>query len=263
MSALLVDIQDGVATLTFNQPESRNSFSPAMREALTEAVPRVARDPEVRVVVLTGAGGVFCAGGDIRGMKERAGKATPQETRERMGELYQWVAELIEMDKPLIAAVDGAAFGAGFSLALAADMVLATPKARFCMSFMRIGLVPDCGAFYTLPRAVGVQRAKELMMTAREVDVQEALKLGIVMEVVEQPDLMPTAMRYATQLKQASRLATGLIKQRVGNSLGQDLRSVLNTEANDQGLCFCDPYNAQAVERFFAKEPPLFQWTQG
>lgn len=262
MSALIVEIADGVATLTMNQPASRNSFSPEMREAMAEAVPRVARDPDVRVVVLTGAGGVFCAGGDIRAMKERAGKIAPQDTRERMGELYQWVAELIEMDKPLIAAVDGPAFGAGFSLALAADMVLATPRARFCMSFMRIGLVPDCGAFYTLPRVVGIQRAKELMMTAREVDVHEAHRLGIVMEVVEVDGLMAAAHEYAHRLKNASRLATGLIKQRVNDSLGHNLRHVLNTEANDQGLCFCDPYNAQAVERFFAKEPALFQWPQ-
>ena len=166
------------------------------------------------------------------------------------------------MDKPLIAAVDGPAFGAGFSLALAADMVLATPRARFCMSFMRIGLVPDCGAFYTLPRVVGIQRAKELMMTAREVDVHEAHRLGIVMEVVEVDGLMAAAHEYAHRLKNASRLATGLIKQRVNDSLGHNLRHVLNTEANDQGLCFCDPYNAQAVERFFAKEPALFQWPQ-
>ena len=258
--AVLLDITNGVATITLNQPKARNSFSPEVREAMSRIVPQVIADEAVRSVILTCAGGVFCAGGDIRGMKERIGHFDVMETRARMGELYAWVQPLIEMDKPLIAAVDGPAFGAGFSLALAADLVLATPNSRFCLSFMRIGLVPDCGAFYTLPRVVGVQRAKELMLSAREIDVTEAQALGVVMEVVEQPELLARARTYAESFANASRVGTALIKQRMGQALENDLTTTLGNEINDQTLCFADPYNAEAVQRFLNKEPTLYQW---
>ena len=258
--AVLLDISNGVATITMNQPKSRNSFNPEVREAMARIVPQVAQDDAVRSVILTGADGVFCAGGDIRGMIERIGKYDVMETRTRMAELYEWVQQLIELEKPLIAAVDGPAFGAGFSLALAADLVLATPRSRFCLSFMRIGLVPDCGAFYTLPRVVGVQRAKELMLSAREIDAAEAQALGVVMEVVEAGDLLARARTFAESFANASRVGTALIKQRMGQTLSNDLATVMGNEINDQALCFADPYNAEAVQRFMAKEPTLYQW---
>ena len=261
MDAVLLNVTDGVATITFNQPASRNAFTPEVRDAMSQIVPQVLHDSEVRAVVLTGSGGVFCAGGDIRGMQERIGHFDVKEVRARMGELYTWVRELIETDKPVIAAVDGAAFGAGFSLALAADVVVATTRSRFCLSFMRIGLVPDCGAFYTLPRVVGVQRAKELMLSARELDVNEAQRLGVVMEIVDdEVALQQTAQTYARSFSNASSLAAGLIKERIGSALQTDLDTVLLNETNDQALCFADPYNAQAVQRFMNKEPTLYQW---
>lgn len=258
--AVLLDISDGIATITLNQPKSRNSFSPEVREGMARIVPQVLSDDAVRSIILTGAGGVFCAGGDIRAMKERVGKFDVMDTRARMAELYEWVRLLIEAQKPLIAAVDGAAFGAGFSLALAADIVLATPRSRFCLSFMRIGLVPDCGAFYTLPRVVGVQRAKELMLSAREIDVQEAKDLGVVMDIVEEAELLTRARHYAASFANASRVGTALIKQRMGQALENDLDTALGNEMNDQALCFADPYNGEAVQRFLNKEPALYQW---
>jgi 2-(1,2-epoxy-1,2-dihydrophenyl)acetyl-CoA isomerase len=177
-----------------------------------------------------------------------------------MREVQPWLRTLIQFDRPVIAAVDGPAFGAGFSLALLADFVIASPRARFCMSFMRVGLGPDFGAMYTLPRVVGVQRAKELMLSAREVDADEALKLGIAMEVVPAERLMPRATGLALSFTAASPLAVSLVKQDVAMSLGADLAALFAQEADHQAMCFTTPSHEQAVQRFLAKQPASFRW---
>ena len=183
MSELLFEVDGGVATITMNRPQARNALDAAMKDAFAEIVPRVASDASIRAVVLAGAGGAFCAGGDLRGMAAVRPAMTLDGWRQRMREVQPWLIQLIELDKPLVAAVDGPAYGAGFGLALAADFVVASPRARFCLSFMKVGLGPDFGAVYTLPRVVGVQRAKELMLSAREVPADEALRLGLVLEI--------------------------------------------------------------------------------
>lgn len=260
MSALEVQIHDGVATLTMNRPEARNALSTEMKEAFAATVPALAADPSVRALVLTGANAAFCAGGDLRGMAEVRARMKVGDWRDRMCEVQPWIRQLIELDKPLIAAVDGPAFGAGFSLALMADFVLATPKARFCLSFMRVGLVPDFAAMYTLPRVVGVQRARELMLSAREVAADEALRLGLVMDVVPQEDLMGRAQALARSFTGASPMAVSLVKQGVSMALAQDLRSLLATEADHQALCFMTDEHVQAVQRFLDKQPAAFQF---
>lgn len=258
--ALDLRIADGVATLTLNRPEARNALSPAMKDALTMAAAAVAGDEAVRAVVLTGAGGVFCAGGDLRGMEEARATATVESWRDRMRAVHPLIRTLVELDKPLIAAVDGPAFGAGFSLALMADFVLASPRARFCLSFMRVGLVPDFAAMYTLPRVVGVQRAKELMLSAREVAADEALRLGLAMEVVPADGLLARAQALGRSFSGASPLALSLIKAEVGMSLATDLRTALANEAAQQALCFETEAHRAAVRRFLAKEPAAFQF---
>jgi 2-(1,2-epoxy-1,2-dihydrophenyl)acetyl-CoA isomerase len=180
--------------------------------------------------------------------------------RTRMLDLQPLIRTLATLDKPLVAAVDGAAFGAGFSLALMADFVLASPRARFCMSFMRIGLVPDFAAMHFLPRVVGVQRAKELMLSAREVSVDEARALGIVMEIVPSESLLDRAVALARSFIGASPLATSLIKREIGLSLAHDLATTLANEADHQGLCLNTEEHRAAVRRFLAKEPAAFQF---
>ncbi len=260
MPDLDYQVRDGVATITLNRPHARNALSADMKDALTIAAAAVAGDEEVRAVVLTGAGGVFCAGGDLRGMEEARATATVESWRERMRAVHPLIRTLVELDKPLIAAVDGAAYGAGFSLALMADFVLASPRARFCLSFMRVGLVPDFAAMHTLPRVVGVQRAKELMLSAREVPADEALRLGIAMEIVPADGLLARAHALAASFRGASPLALGLIKAEVGMSLATDLRTALANEADHQALCFETDTHRTAVRRFLAKEPAAFQF---
>lgn len=260
MAALDLNIQDGVATLTMNRPEARNALSPDMKDDFARLLPQLAQDPAVRALVLTGAGGAFCAGGDIRSMSESRAGMTVEGWRQRMQEINAWARQLLEFEKPVVTAVDGSAFGAGFGLALAGDCVIASTRARFCMSFMRIGLVPDCGASYTLPRVVGVQRARELMLSAREVGAEEAQRLGIAMEVVAPEALLPRALELARSFAQASPLAVSLVKAKMGAALATDLNAALAAEANDQALCFMSAYNADSVERFLAKQPPRFTW---
>ena len=258
MSALLLDVADGVATLTMNRPEARNALDAAMKQAFAELVPRLAADDAVRAVVLTGAGGAFCAGGDLRAMAAVRPAMTLDGWRQRMREIHPWLIQLIELDKPLVAAVDGPAFGAGFGLALAADFVVASPRARFCLSFMKVGLGPDFGAVYTLPRVVGVQRAKELMLSAREVPAAEALQLGLVLEVQPEDRLLARARALAGSFVDASPEAVRFIKQDVAASLASSLPEMLEREADHQARCFDTAYQAEAVERFLAKQPPRF-----
>lgn len=250
-------VRDQVATLTLHNPERRNAFDPAMREEMRQVVAHLRAEPGIRALVLTGAGDHFCAGGDLRNIAsaglDNAG------WRARLQSLHDWLKELITLDRPVIAAVDGAAYGAGFSLALLADFVIATPRARFCMSFMRVGLVPDCAAFYTLPRIVGVQRARELMLSAREVDAAEALRLGIAMELQPPEQLQARAQALAASFVQASPMAVSLVK-RILAAPGHDLSTLLEMEADAQALATGTEAHRVAVQRFLDKQPALFQW---
>lgn len=258
-SALLqFDLVDQVATLTLNSPLKRNALEPAMRDELAACIQTIRHDTSIRAVVITGAGGHFCSGGDLRNIAsanlDNAGWLR------RMQSLHEWVHELITLDRPVIAAVDGAAAGAGFSLAMAADFVLATPRAWFNMSFLKVGLVPDVGAFYSLPRIVGVQRAKEIMLSARDVHAQEALALGLVMELHEPDQLLPRAQAMARSFVGASPAAVALIKRSLQEALGGGLTAMLSAEAQAQSLAAGTQAHQEAVQRFLSKQPPLFAW---
>jgi 2-(1,2-epoxy-1,2-dihydrophenyl)acetyl-CoA isomerase len=261
MEAIQYQVDAGVATLTLNRPAHRNAIDLQMRGELAECIAGLRQDREVRALVITGAGGAFCAGGDLRGIQ--AAQLDGAGWRQRMKDAHDWVGALIALDRPVIAAVDGPAFGAGFSLALAADFVLASPQARFCMSFMRVGLVPDFGALHTLPRIVGVQRAKELMLSAREVDADEARRLGIVLEIVAPAGLLQRAQALAASFTGASPLAVGLVKRALAATPAASLDTMLDFEADAQALCFGSADHQQAVARFIDKQPARFRWPSG
>lgn len=255
-----LDVRDGTAVLALARPERKNAFDLDMRAEIADAVARVRDDGAVRALILAGEGGDFCAGGDLRAMSQGPIEATAG--RDRMRAAHRWIRPLIEFDRPVIAAVDGVAFGAGFSLALTADIVLVTPRARFCMSFMRVGLVPDCGAFYTLPRAVGVQRAKELILSARVVEAEEALRLGIAMELVPAAQLMDRAHAIAASFAGASSTVVSLVKDAFAQGGTDDLLAALNFEAAAQGVAFSTEYHRNAVRDFLGKQPLPFNWPQ-
>jgi 2-(1,2-epoxy-1,2-dihydrophenyl)acetyl-CoA isomerase len=256
-TATRFEVADQVATLTLDTPHNRNALGTEMKLELTEAVQAVQRDRSIRALVITGAGGQFCSGGDLRNMV--ASQLDGVAWRSRMQDLHVLVQALITLDRPDIAAVDGAAYGAGFSLALAADFVIATPRARFCMSFMRVGLVPDFGAFHTLPRVVGTQRAKELMLSAREVGAEEALRLGLAMELQPVDALAARAQALARSFVGASATAVSLVKRAVAAG-GPDLAALLDLEASAQAVAGTTDAHREAVARFLAKQPAAFQW---
>lgn len=259
MDSLLYHCEDGIATLTFNQPRIRNPLDAATGAALDDHLARITRDDSVRAVIVAGSGGVFCAGGDIRAMT-----ATPPRTsgqwHTRMRGAHRIVHAMQALDKPIIAAVDGAAFGAGFGIALMCDIVIASDRARFCMSFGRLGLVPDYAALYTLPRVVGVQRAKEIMFSTREIAADEAVRLGIAMESVPADGLLARAQAVARSFATASPAAVAMTKDALNASMGTDLATLLQMEAAAQAVAGTSDYHREAVRRFMAKEPLAFDW---
>ena len=256
---VLTAVQDGIGTITLNRPEARNALSQDMRPALAAAIAQMRDDAGVHTVILTGAGGAFCSGGDIAAMMDP--QRTPLGSRGGMRKLHQWFPELVNLEKPVIAAVDGPAFGAGLSLALAADFVLATRRARFCAVFGRIGLVPDLGLLHLLPRIVGLQKAKELAFTARTVDVQEARQLGMVYDIVEDgAALTLAAQALARRFGDASTAAIGMAKTIMNQSFESDARTLAEMESYAQSMCRGSPYHQEAIQRFKAKEPLRFDW---
>ena len=255
---LKLEVQDQVATLTLNSPSKRNALEPAMRDLLAHHIRTIREDASIRAVVITGAGGHFCSGGDLRNIA--AANLDNAGWLRRMQALHQWLYDLLTLDRPVIAAVDGAAAGAGFSLAMAADFVIATPRAWFNMSFLKVGLVPDLGAFYTLPRIVGVQRAKEIMLSARDVGAQEALQLGLALELHAPEQLLVRAQAMARSFVGASPTAVALIKRSLHDALGGGLSSLLASEANAQSIAAGTSAHREAVQRFLSKQPPHFVW---
>jgi len=250
------------AVLTMNRPAARNALDLELRSAFAELLPRVRDDDAVRAVVLTGAGGHFCAGGDIRAMGGGQGGTDVFEGRNRILAMQRWFDELVDLEKPVVAAVDGVAYGAGLSLALAADFVLASPRASFCAVFARIGYVPDMGGMYLLPRAVGLSRAKELAFSARVVDAREAQALGIAQRVVEGGTVLDAALELATRFEHAPAGALGIVKSVMNRAFESDRRTVYLQEAMAQSLCRESAFHQEAARRFLDKQPPLYQWPQ-
>lgn len=244
--------------VTINRPERRNAFDLEVRQSLAEAVLEARDDDAVKALVITGAQGVFCAGGDLKALSEA--KRPIYKDRDRIRRLHTWFHELVNLEKPVIAAVDGPAFGAGFNLALACDFILGTPATRFCAVFGRIGLVPDLGGFFLLPRIVGLQRAKELVFTAREVDADEALSLGILFRVVAAGTLLDEALALAARFHGASTEALGMSKNILNRSFNLDQNTLAELESHAQALAIHTEYHDAAVARFLDKQPAAFAW---
>ena len=255
---LLYDVRDTVAVVTLNRPERRNALDLTMRDDLHRVVLEMRNDTSLTAAIITGAGGAFCAGGDLQSIADQ--KPDAAGTRRRIQNIYVWLHEWISLELPVIAAVDGPAFGAGANLALAADFILASPRARICEVFGRIGLVPDVGGFFLLPRIVGLQKAKELIFTARAIDAEEAKSLGIVYEVHPEEKLMDAAMALAARFRHASRDAIGISKNILNQSHHLDLRALGELESFGQAVANSTDYHKEAVSRFLDKQPLLFNW---
>jgi 2-(1,2-epoxy-1,2-dihydrophenyl)acetyl-CoA isomerase len=258
---LLFDVSDQIATITLNRPEARNAFSTEMRQSLGVVLERVREGAgsEIKALIITGAGGAFCAGGNIKSMQERH-RATVVENRRNMRTGHRLLKDIRDLEMPVIAAVDGPAAGAGCNLALACDFILASRRARFIQAFVRIGLVPDWGGMYLLPRIVGMQKAKELIFSGRTVGAAEAKQLGMVFEVYDEDDLSQRAREFAGRFRHASTDAIGLAKNVLNQTFDIDFQTALDLEAHAQSVIRSSEYHLHSVERFKAKQPLQFNW---
>ncbi|NUT93913.1 MAG: enoyl-CoA hydratase [Saccharothrix sp.] len=257
VSELLVDDADGVRTFTLNRPESYNSFTVALKEQLLAAVQETAADPSVRAVVLTGAGKAFCAGQDLKehiALLE-AGDPAPLNTVEQ--HYNPLVKAIVGMPKPVIAAVNGMAAGAGASLAYASDLRIAAASAKFLMAFANVGLTADSGASWTLPRLIGHGRAMEMMLLAQPVGAEEALRIGMVNQVVPDGEALSTAQALARKLAAGPTTAYAKIKEAMAFS--GELAAALDVEARTQAEAGATDDHREAVAAFVEKRAAQFK----
>jgi 2-(1,2-epoxy-1,2-dihydrophenyl)acetyl-CoA isomerase len=247
------ELAGGVLTLTLNRPEALNALTSELRAELRDAVTAARRDTAVRSVVITGAGRAFCAGADLR-----AGDAEQAFRARLTGEYNPLIRAIRELDKPIIAAVNGVAAGAGVSLALACDVVLASETARFVPAFYRIGLVPDSGLARTLVRGLGRHRALKILVGEEGLSATEARELGIVAEVVPPEQLSGAAARWAQRLAVGPAVAFGYTKRLVNAAEDDDLARSLEREAGLQELAGRSEDHAEGVAAFAEKREPRF-----
>jgi 2-(1,2-epoxy-1,2-dihydrophenyl)acetyl-CoA isomerase len=253
--SVVVTREGAVAVVRLNEPKTFNAMSPTLRAAMVAHVPGLVGDPAVRAIVVTGTGAAFCAGGDIRNMTPR----DPLGSRKRLTDHYRWAAPLIKSGKPVITAVNGVAAGAGMSLALIGDIILASRDSYFMTAFTRLGACPDLALLATLPRAIGMVRARDLLMTSRKVEAQEAWNMGLVSRVVEPSSLMATAMEVAGQLAAGPTVTFGLIKQLLLRAYDPSIDNFLEVEAFGQAMAQSTDDFVAGAEAFLAKRKPTFQ----
>lgn len=254
---LLVTLEDGVKRITFNRPDRRNSVDTETVELLHEAIQRSAED-ECKVVVITGAGDSFCAGADLQATSERDIKSidVTASLRERTNPT---ILAMRALPKPIIARVHGHAVGVGCNYALASDILIASEQAKFGQVFVKIGLMPDGGSTFFLPRSIGYAKAFELMATGDIIGAAEALALGLVNRVVAFEELDPTVNAMAERLANAAPIALRKIKQGLNHGLNSDLAAALEFEAVNQGACFHSEDFMEGVKAFLEKRKPNFQ----
>lgn len=255
METIDYSFEGGVARITLNRPDKLNAFNGLMHKELTATLKQVKKDPEVRAVVLTGAGSAFCSGQDLSDFEgEEVDFA--EVLRGRYNPLIE---TLVSIEKPVIAAVNGTAAGAGVSLALACDFRLAHEKARFVEAFINIGLVPDSGNLYFLPRIVGHAKAMELAVLGEKVRADEAAEIGLVTRVVSDDNWEDEVQAFAVRLANMPTKAIGLIKRYMQKSWENDLSEVLENEAYAQKIAGSSEDYHEGVQAFLEKRKPVFK----
>ncbi len=254
---IVLERRDGVATLTLNRPNVANSIDIPLARELMDAAIALDEDPETRAVILTGAGAMFSAGGDLRSFRE-AGLGIGAKLKELTVYLHAAVSRLTRMNAPVIAAVNGVAAGAGFSLAIAADLVIASESAAFVMAYTNAGLVPDGSSTFFLPRRVGDRRARELMLTNRKLSAAEALDWGLVNQVVPADQLMPTAAKLAATLAAGPTRSFGATKALLNETFEHGLEAQMELEARAIAAASIGPDGQEGIRAFLEKRKPLF-----
>lgn len=252
-------VGNGIATVRLNRPEKLNSFAGTMREDLVRTLSDVGENEEVRVIIITGTGRAFSAGGDIDYMQSLQEKRDILAFTTLLSSGAAIVTTIRDLDQPVIAAVNGVAAGAGLNLALACDMRIASSTARFSASFVKIGLHPDWGGTFFLPQLVGASRAMELMMTGRIVEAEEALSIGLVDRVVSDETLLEEVQRVAGAIASGPPVAIRDIKKAVYESVNNELRMQVRLETENQIRAFLSTDAAEGMKAFREKRAPKFR----
>ncbi len=261
-NALLFEVDDAVATLTFNRPEALNTLSPELRTAIVGAVERLEAATDIRCVVIRGAGSAFMAGGDVKDYYERVGQdreALRDELLARIQLLNKAILALRDLRLPVIASVHGAAAGAGLSLMMACDLAIAADDTVFTLAYSRIGASPDCSGSFFLPRLVGLKKAMEIALLGDRFDAEAARTLGIVNWVVPGDELETETRRLAARLASAPTMALAATKMLLNRSLGSSIEAQLDAEAASFAECSMSDDFAEGVRAFVEKRKPQFR----
>lgn len=257
--AVLFDVEDGLARLTLNRPEMLNSLSFAMIDEIIDTLDRIDGDPDIRALLIAANGRAFCAGADLSGAGPSADPDKPRDVGQVIEDYYNPLIErLWTLRQPVVAAVNGGAVGAGVPLALASDIVVAGRSAYFMLAFTRIGLVPDAGATWLLPRLVGIARAKAMMMLAERVPAEEAVAIGLIHSMVEDDALGTRAEEIARRLANGPTVSFSLIRSAVRQGLSGDFAASLQIERAAQRDCGLTADYAEGVNAFREKRPARF-----
>ena len=251
---ILFEKEDGVATITLNRPQALNAFIPQMNKEVLEALKDGERDGAVRCLVITGAGRAFCAGQDLKGRTPEQKGSLGASLREKYNPM---IRQIRQMEKIVVAAVNGVAAGAGCNLALSCDLRVASEEAKFIQSFVRVGLAPDSGGSFILPRLVGLSKAMELLLLGEPVDVQEAQRIGLVAKVFPAAEFLKAAKEIAQRIARAPR-GIGLIKRAVNHAVLPALESDLEYEAYLQEIAGRSADYDEGVRAFLEKRAPVF-----
>jgi 2-(1,2-epoxy-1,2-dihydrophenyl)acetyl-CoA isomerase len=255
---LLFAVADGVATITINRPDAANAMSPQCAAELADVALRCDDDPSVRAVVITGAGRMFCAGGDLAAFAS-AGEGSKSLLKKMAGDLHMGLSRFARMSAPVIGAVNGTAAGAGFSLVMACDLAVAAESAVFTMAYTNAGLSPDGGSTFYMPRKIGDRRTRELMLTNRVLKAPEALTWGIVNDVVPDAEVLDRATKLAGRLAAGPTLAFGAVKNLLNGSFDQTLESQMELEARSIGEMSATADGQEGIRAFLEKRKPGFR----
>lgn len=257
---ILFSVEDHIATVTLNRPEAYNAISDQMRNELREVTALLRGNRDIRVLVVTGAGRAFCAGGDIKLMKRRVEQGV--DYRERLESYRRDVADMVRelrgIRQPTVAALNGPTYGAGCSIAMLCDIRIASEQAKLGLPFGKRGLIPDWGATYFLPRLVGASKAVELTAAGESLTAREALRIGLINRVVPDGELLEQTYAFCRALLQSSPLSVMSGKEAIYKSLNCELDTALEREARMQSACFCSDDHREGVDCFLEKRPARF-----
>ena len=258
MATIIENIQDGTLEITLNRPQQLNAFNDAMHRAFHAALQRAHDDAAVRAVLITGNGRGFCAGQDL-GDRNPDAEGPPPDLEATIQQFYNPALRMIrELPKPVLCAVNGVAAGAGANLAFNCDIVLAAESARFIQSFAKVGLVPDAGGSWLLPRLIGEARAKALALTAQPLPARQACAWGLIWQVHSDDELLSAARQLAAELAHGATLGLGLTKQAIQSAAENSLFEHIELEAQYQGIAGRSHDYAEGVRAFLQKRPPDF-----